>query len=318
MTAVRVGTRGSALALWQAHHVADWLQRAMPDVPVTLVEIVTAGDEQCDVPLMEFEGAGLFTAALDRALLAGDVDVVVHSFKDVPVAMAAGLAVAAVPRRGPVEDVLCARDGLTLATLPPGARVGTCSARRAAQVRAMRADVVLRPLRGNVPTRLARVALGYLDAVVLARAGLVRLALEAHVTEVFPVSRMLPAPAQGALAVVCRADDFALQATLAALDDASAHAEVDAERSLLCALGGGCAIPVGAAARRIGGTLRLSAGVFSIDGRQQIRVETDGSDATALGALAARRLLAAGADALLAEFQKMARRDEPASHGAPS
>jgi hydroxymethylbilane synthase len=318
MSELRVGTRGSTLALWQARHVVDWLQRALPDVLVTLVEIISTGDEQRDVPLTTVEGTGFFTAALDRALLAREVDVVVHSFKDVPVEMDAGLAVAAVPARGSVEDVLCARDGLTLAALPLGARVGTCSARRTAQLRAIRADVDVRPLRGNVPRRLEHVTTGDLDAVVLARAGLERLGLEAHITEVFPIERMLPAPAQGALAVVCRARDTAVQATLAAFDDPAARAETTAERSVLHALGGGCSVPVGAVARYHDGLLHLSAAVFAIDGRREARIAVNGADAAALGARAAGQLLDAGADALLADFQKAVRVEWHAPQGASS
>lgn len=316
MTRVRVGTRGSALALWQARHVAAWLQQAAPGVEVTLVEIVSTGDELTDVPLTEVEGTGFFTAALDRALLAGEVDLAVHSFKDVPVEMASGLAVAAVPPRGPVDDGLCARDGLTLAGLPPGARVGTCSARRTAQLRAIRADLDIRPLRGNVPTRVARVVAGDLDAVVLARAGLVRLGLEAHITASLPLSQVLPAPAQGALAVVCRASDTALHAMLSGFDDPATREAVTAERTVLHALGGGCSVPVGALARHDGATLHLTAGVFALDGRRGVRLELSGSDPVALGEQAARQLVAAGADALLEEFQKAARLELDAPQGA--
>lgn len=318
MTRIRVGTRGSALALWQARHVAAWLQQAAPGVEVTLVEIVSTGDELTDVPLTEVESTGFFTAALDRALLAGEVDVAVHSFKDVPVEMAPGLAVSAVPVRGPVDDVLCARDGLTLAGLPPGARVGTCSARRTAQVRAIRADLDIRPLRGNVPTRVARVAAGDLDAVVLARAGLVRLGLEQHITDVLPISRVLPAPAQGALAVVCRANDAAVHATLSGFNDPVARDAVTAERTVLHALGGGCSVPVGALARHEGDVLHLTAGVFTLDGQRSVRLEVRGANPATLGQIAARQLVAAGADALLEEFQKTTRLDLPAPQGATS
>lgn len=318
MTHIRVGTRGSALALWQARHVAAWLRQAAPGVEVTLVEIVSTGDELTGVPLTEVEGTGFFTAALDRALLAGEVDVAVHSFKDVPVEMAPGLAVAAVPVRGPVEDVLCARDRLTLAGLPPGARVGTCSARRTAQVRAIRADLDIRPLRGNVPTRVAHVAAGELDAVVLARAGLVRLGLEADITEALPPSRVLPAPAQGALAVVCRANDTACRVTLSGFNDPATRDAVTAERTVLHALGGGCSVPVGALARHEGDVLHLTAGVFALDGQRGVRLEVRGANPVTLGRIAARQLVAAGADVLLEEFQKTARLDRPAPQGFTS
>jgi hydroxymethylbilane synthase len=318
MTSIRVGTRGSALALWQARFVAAWLRQTAPDIEVTLVEIVSTGDELTDVPLTEVEGTGFFTATLDRALLSGEVDVAVHSFKDVPVAMTPGLAVAAVPARGPVDDVVCARDGMTLAALPTGARVGTCSARRTAQVRAIRADLDIRPLRGNVPTRVARVGSGDLDAVVLARAGLVRLGLEAHITDVLPLAQVLPAPAQGALAVACRAGDTDLLARLSGFDDPATRAAVAAERTVLHALGGGCSVPVGALARHEGNGLHLTAGVFALDGQRGVRIEVSGVNPVALGEQAARQLVAAGADALLEEFQKAARLDLPAPQGATS
>ena len=300
MTRVRIGTRGSALALWQARHVASRLRLAAPEAAVELVEIVSTGDALPDVPLAGVEGTGFFTATLQRALLSHEVDVAVHSHKDLPVEDTPGLLVAAVPSRGPVEDVLCAREGQTLATLPPGAAVGTCSTRRTAQVLASRPDLDVRPLRGNVPTRVARVSVGELDAIVLARAGLERLGLTAHITEIFPVTAMLPAPAQGALAVECRAADADLAALLGALDDAATRAAVLAERTLLHALGGGCSVPVAAlAVAGDGGGLRLRAGVFAPDGSRALRVELAGQDPVALGEQAARQLLAQGAGEIL-------------------
>ncbi|HSK10234.1 MAG TPA: hydroxymethylbilane synthase, partial [Vicinamibacterales bacterium] len=215
---IRIGTRSSALARWQSDHVAARLGAAVPGAAFEIVEISSTGDQITDVPLSHVEGTGFFTATIERALLAGEVDVAVHSYKDLPVVSTGGLVVAAVPSRGPVEDVLCARHGLTLRGLPPGSRLGTCSARRTAQVRALRPDLDFRSLRGNVPTRVGRIANGELDAIVLARAGLVRLQLEAHITEVFPAEVVLPAPAQGALAVQCRAADAALRQLLATLD----------------------------------------------------------------------------------------------------
>lgn len=299
MTRIRIGTRGSALALWQARHVASRLRLAAPQVAVELVEIVSAGDALPDVPLAGVEGTGFFTATLQRALLSDEVDVAVHSYKDLPVEDTPGLVVAAVPARGPVEDVLCARDGLTLATLPPGATIGTCSTRRTAQVLARRPDLDVRPLRGNVPTRVARVRDGELDAIVLARAGLERLGLTAHVTEIFPVAAMLPAPAQGALAVECRTVETNLVGLLAVLDDAATRAAVLAERTLLHALGGGCAVPVAGLAVTAGGGLRLTAGVFAPDGSRALRVELAGDDPVGLGEHGARQLLARGAGAIL-------------------
>jgi hydroxymethylbilane synthase len=305
MSAIRIGTRGSALALWQARHVARLLAAAAPGIAVTLVEIVSTGDQLVDVPLTDVEGTGFFTATLQRALMAGEIDVAVHSYKDVPVASAPGLQVAAVPARGPVEDALCSP--YTLATLPPGARVGTCSARRTAQILARRSDLDIRPLRGNVPTRVERVTGGELHAIVLARAGLVRLGLEIHISEIFPVAAFLPAPAQGALAVECRAEDAALAARLARLDHEPTRRAVLAERTLLHALGGGCSVPVGAAATDQGDALDLTAGVFALDGTRQVRCHVEGHDPVALGERAARQLLDQGAGAILEEFNRTAR-----------
>ena len=299
MALIRIGTRGSALALWQTRYIAARLNVLAQDLKVEVVEIVSTGDRITDVPLSSVEGTGFFTATLERALVEGRVDVAVHSYKDLPVEPTPGLSVAAVPARGPVEDALCARDGLTLARLPAGARVGTCSARRTAQVLARRPDVEIHPLRGNVPTRVQRVTSGELDAIVLARAGLVRLGLDAHVTEVFPTDVVLPAPAQGALAVQCRTNEPELLHLLAALDDTSTRRAVIAERTLLHALGGGCSVPVGAIAVCTRSQLTLAAGVFTLDGTRGIRVEERGTDASALGEAAARRLLAQGAGEIL-------------------
>lgn len=301
MTSVRIGTRGSALALWQARHTAAMLAEARPGLSVELVEIVSTGDQITDVPLSAVEGTGFFTATLERALLDGHVDVAVHSFKDLPVAETPGLVVAAVPPRGPVEDVLCAREGATHRTLRRGARVGTCSTRRTAQLRALRPDLEFPMLRGNVPTRVGRVMNGELDAIVLARAGLERLELCSHITEVFPIDTMLPAPAQGALAVQCRASDTETRALLSALDDAPTRTAVTAERTVLRVLGGGCSVPVGASARwgEDGRRLVLTAAVFAMDGRHTVRVQIDGQEGVALGESAARLLVAQGATDLL-------------------
>jgi hydroxymethylbilane synthase len=310
---IRIGTRGSALALWQARHVADRLTAVTPGAQIELVEIVSTGDRITDVPLTNVEGTGFFTATLERALLAGEVDVAVHSHKDLPVTATRDLVVAAVPARGPVEDVLCARNGATLATLPPAARIGTCSARRTAQVRARRPDLDVRPLRGNVPTRVGRVTAGELDAVVLARAGLVRLGLDGHVTETFTVTGFLQAPAQGALAVQCRVGDAAIVAAIGRLDDDGTRRAVAAERAVLHALGGGCSVPVGAVAVARGDGVALTAAVFSLDGTRVVSAQGHGRHAAAVGAATARRLLDLGADRLLAEFARASRLAAPAA-----
>jgi hydroxymethylbilane synthase len=290
-----LGTRGSELALTQSGHVADAL-RALGHT-VELRTIRTAGDVTGG-SLVQAGGTGVFAAALRAALLAGEVDLAVHSFKDLPTAPTPGLVVAAVPKREAPHDALCAPHGHTLRRLPEGARVGTGSPRRAAQLRALRPDLTVVEIRGNVPTRLAR-ALGPdadLDAVVLAAAGLRRLGLAGAITEV--LDRLLPAPGQGALAVECRADAVAVREALAALDDPDTRFAATAERAVLAGLGAGCAAPVGALCVREGVGHRLNAKVISPDGHRAVglgsAVYTD-VDPDEFGRRMARSLLAAGA-----------------------
>ncbi|TMQ63487.1 MAG: hydroxymethylbilane synthase [Candidatus Eisenbacteria bacterium] len=300
----RVGTRASALARRQTAEVVRLWTALDPDARIEVVEIATAGDQLADAPLERLEGTGFFTSALETALLSGAIDLAVHSYKDLPVAATTGLTVAAVPTRGRVEDALCARDGLTLDGLPSGARVGTSSVRRTAQVRSLRSDLDLMPLRGNVPTRLERVARGDLDAVILATAGLERLGLSTRITEVFSFHRVLTAPAQGALAVQTRAGDRALRAVLGRIEHPPTRRAVTAERAVLHALRGGCSVPVGAFARCVGERVALTAGVFGPDGGRALRVEVEGNDPEATGNDAARRLLAAGAGEILAALKR--------------
>jgi len=264
---VRIGTRASALALTQTGHVAADLTAA--GLEVETVRVRTEGDRS-RASLAALGGTGVFVTALRDALLEGRCDVAVHSFKDLPTGAAPGLVVAAVPVRQDPRDALCARDGLTLAELPRGARVGTGSPRRAAQLRAARPDLDVVDLRGNVDTRLGRVAGGSgpgdLDAVVLARAGLARLGRLDAVTEVFDADLMLPAPGQGALAV-----EGALAAALRTLDDPATRLAVTAERALLARLEAGCAAPVGALAQLVGDQLELQAVVAGVDGSRALR-----------------------------------------------
>ena len=303
MKRLRIGTRGSALALWQSRHVAALLAKTLPGMAIDLVEISSLGDRVQDVPLSHVEGTGFFTASIEQALLAREVDIAVHSYKDLPVDSTAGLVVAAVPERGPVEDVLCARGKHTLETLPGGARVGTCSARRTAQVRLVRRDLDIVSLRGNVPTRVARLD-DDLDAIVLARAGLMRLGLEDAISEVLPVDRMLPAPAQGALAIQCRGDDRELTLRLSVLNHELTRRAVDAERAMLHALGGGCSVPVGALATVEGDAIHLTGAAFSLAASHAVRAADTGNDPIDLGARVAAELIERGAGAILAEFAK--------------
>jgi hydroxymethylbilane synthase len=302
--AIRIGTRSSELARWQANEVARLMRAQDPARDIRLVELTTAGDELADLPLDRMEGTGFFTSTLERALLDRQIDIAVHSYKDLPVVSTPGLVVAAVPARGPVEDALCATGGAKLADLGRGARVGTSSLRRIAQVRALRPDLSLEPLRGNVPTRLDRVRRSDLDAVVVALAGIARLGLLGHVTEIFPTRDLLPAPAQGALAIQVREDDATLGRSLAALDDHAVRLAVEAERAVLHALRGGCSVPVGASARSAGDRVVLEAGVFSPRGDRALRIRVEGDEPAAVGREAAQRLLGLGAGEILADLER--------------
>jgi len=302
---LRLGTRGSALALAQSGHVADAIRRAS-GIEVELVEVVTPGDRS-SAPVAQL-GVGVFVSALRDALLAKEIDVAVHSYKDLPTAPADGLTIAAVPVREDPRDALVARDGLTLTTLPPGARVGTGAIRRIAALKSLGLDIETVPIRGNVDTRLRKVADGELDGVILARAGLARLGRAGEITEIIDPTLMLPAPAQGALAVECRVDDFDLLDVLATLDDHGARAAVTAERALLATLEAGCSAPVAglavvSASSVMPDTLEihLRGAVYSTDGRVALRLSRTGTlaDAAEIGRLLAGDLLAAGADTVL-------------------
>ena len=310
MTAVstptlRLGTRRSTLALAQSTTVAESVRRGGRQVE--LVEVVTEGDRS-SAAIATMGGTGVFVTELRAQLLDGRIDLAVHSLKDLPTQPADGLVVAAMPRREDPRDALVARAGLTLAELPAGARVGTGSPRRAAQLRALGLGVEVVALRGNVDTRLRRVSEGDLDAVVVAAAGLARLGRLDEATEVLDPGQMLPAPGQGALAVECRADDAALVAALAALDDADTRAAVTAERVLLAALEAGCTAPVGALADVAMGDegedeIYLRAVVAATDGSHAIRLSATGpsSDPEGLGRRLAGDLLDAGAAGLIGE-----------------
>ena len=302
MTTLRIGTRGSALALTQTGMVAADLEDAT-GVETELVTITTDGDRSNE-PLSRAGGTGLFTGALRDALLDDRCDLVVHSLKDLPTAPHDRLVVAAIPAREDPRDALCARDGLTLEALPEGARVGTGSPRRMAQLRAKRPDLEVVDIRGNVDTRLGRVAPGDLDAVVLAAAGLRRLGRDDVVAEFLDADRWPTAPGQGALAVEVRRGDEAL---VAALDHAETRAAVEAEREVLALLEAGCSAPVGARAVVDAGLLLLSASVYSLDGQTVLTSShaatwpDDGDPSREVAARVARELLDAGAAGLTGE-----------------
>ncbi|HEX2895980.1 MAG TPA: hydroxymethylbilane synthase [Marmoricola sp.] len=301
---LRLGTRASELARTQSGLVAELLsERTGRDV--TLVPVRTEGDV-ATAPLASLGGTGVFVSALRDALLAGEVDLAVHSLKDLPTAPAGGIALAAVPPREDPRDVVVARDGLTLGELPPGSRVGTGSPRRVAQIEALGLGIELVGVRGNVDTRIGKVRSGDLDAVVLARAGLARLGRLDEVTEVLDPIQVLPAPGQGALAIECRSDDTELVALLAAtLDDAHTRAAVTCERVVLAELEAGCAAPVGALAEVVEGDhgeeLWIRAVALSPDGALAVRrsASGDATDPVTLGHALAAEMVADGAHDLL-------------------
>jgi hydroxymethylbilane synthase len=306
MTTLRIGTRASALAQAQSTQVADLLA-ARTGRETALVKVSTEGDVN-QRPLTKFGGAGVFVSAVREALLAGEVDVAVHSLKDLPTAPAPGITLAAVPLREDPRDAVVARDGLTLGELPPGSTVGTGSPRRAAQLRALGLGLEVQPVRGNVGTRIGLVTDGRLDAVVLAYAGLRRVGLADQVTEVLDPLQMLPAPGQGALAVECRADEPELVEQLReALDDPASRTAVSAERSVLAALEAGCSAPVGALAEvalgEVGEEVWIRAVAAAVDGTQIVKMSTSGAvdDPVGLGQALAREMIADGASALLGE-----------------
>jgi hydroxymethylbilane synthase len=249
--------------------------------------------------LPEIGGKGIFTSELQDALLSGKVDVAVHSLKDLPAENTPGIVIAAIPERGAVYDVLVSRDRQPLSRLSEGARVGTSSLRRTAQLLASRADLTILPLRGNVDTRVRKALNGEYDAIVLAQAGLTRLGLQEHISEVLPLEIMLPAPGQGALAVQCRAEDIETLHLLVGIHDPITAAAVEAERAFLAGLGGGCSLPAAAFAEKNNGTIILTGAVISMDGKQAIRLSAVDSDPHELGTRLAELVLERGAAELL-------------------
>jgi hydroxymethylbilane synthase len=308
-----LGTRASRLARAQTETVAALLVTYRIGLECEMRVIATTGDrtQASGEPLPEIGGKGLFTAELERALSDGDIDVAVHSLKDLPTEETAGVVIGAVIDRDLVGDCLVARDRLKLDGLPQGAVVGTSSLRRMAQLRLLRPDLDVRSIRGNVETRVAKVFDGEYDAIVIAAAGVARIGVESVVTEWLATETMLPAPGQGALAVQCRADDRAMLDLLGEIDDPKTRAETTAERSFLRALGGGCAAPVAALAKMAGrpsdkvsqGMLvRMEALVAAVDGSEIVRVSGEGEPGE-LGERLAGEALAAGADRILAAIR---------------
>ena len=314
MRTLRIGTRASALALWLAREVAARVA-AQPNTPaVELVHIRTSGDLQSDVPLWQTRGRAFFTREIDRALLAGEVDVAVHSLKDLPTELEPGLTLAALLPRADPRDALVSRSGAALAALPIGARIGTSSLRRRAFLARLRPDTALLELRGNVPTRIERLQHGEYDAIVLAAAGLTRLGLAQHVSEFLSPESFPPAVSQGVIGVCARSDDRETRRWLAALDEPEARLAATAERALLRRLEGGCQVPLGALATVQGGNLTLMACICALDGARHLTARGQApavdTEAEALGVRVAEELLARGAADLM-EKEREARAVDP-------
>ncbi len=301
---LRLGTRGSKLARWQAEWVADQLRRRGHEVE--LVEIATRGDTERAISIEEIGTRGVFTKEIQRALLAGDVDLAVHSLKDLPTEPVEGLVLAAVPPRESSADVLVSRRAVALENLPREARVGTGSLRRQAQLRHVRPDLRVTDVRGNVDTRLRKLDEGQFDAIILAEAGLRRLGLGNRITQVLPLDAMLPAVGQGALAIECRTDDDKTRAILAPLEDHATRAAITAERALLDHLHGGCMAPIGALGRVEAGALQLFAVVLNVEGSRRLAAIdlAPPSDAEELGRRLAASLVAQGAAELIASARQ--------------
>ncbi|MFZ5564874.1 MAG: hydroxymethylbilane synthase [Thermodesulfobacteriota bacterium] len=298
---VRIGTRGSQLALWQSEWVKSRLLDLFPGCAVELEVIKTTGDKITDVPLAKVGGKGLFVKEIEEALLSGRVDLAVHSMKDMPAELPPGLCIGAVPVRENPRDALISRNGLSFAGLPRGARVGTSSLRRSSQLLHRRPDIGIVPLRGNIDTRLRKLETGDLDAVILAAAGLLRLGLGGRITQYLDASVMLPAVAQGALCIETRENDDRVAAMVAPLNHADTRAAITAERAFLKRLEGGCQVPMAAFAQTDGQTVAIDGLVADIDGRTVVRSAVSGPRQAAadLGIRLAEDLLEQGAKRIL-------------------
>jgi len=299
MAKLRIGSRGSQLALWQANHISSLLRARGHEVELEIIK--TTGDKILDVALAQVGTKGMFTKEIEEALAEGRVDLAVHSLKDLPTELSLGFEIAAITTRENSQDVFCSVRYKSIAELPQHARVGTSSLRRQAQLKALRPDLEIHPLRGNVDTRLRKLAEGEYDAVILAAAGLNRLGKTDLVKQVIPRDVMCPAAGQGALGIEIRAGDAATRELLAFLDDPNARASTTCERALLNRLGGGCQVPIGAAAEVRNGVVHLDAIVANPDGSKILRESRDGADPEKLGNEVGETLLRRGGDAILEE-----------------
>ena len=300
---IRIATRKSPLALWQANHIKARLEALHPQLVVELLPMSTRGDHILDSPLSKVGGKGLFVKELEQAILDGHADIAVHSMKDVPVAFPAGLDLCLICERDDPRDAFVSNQFASLQALPAGSRVGTSSLRRQCQLRALRPDLQIGELRGNINSRLAKLDAGEYDAIILAAAGLKRLELQSRIRQLLPAETSLPANGQGALGIECRPDDAELLALLAPLAHPATALCVRAERAMNRALQGGCQVPIGAYAELHGDEVWLRGLVGSPDGQQILRAERQGPAATAeqLGQSVAEQLLAMGADKILRE-----------------
>jgi hydroxymethylbilane synthase len=296
---LRIGSRGSQLALWQANHINTLLRERGHQVELEIIK--TTGDKIVDVALAKVGTKGMFTKEIEEALAEGRVDLAVHSLKDLPTELAPGFEIAAITRRENPRDVFCSRKYASIEDLPQNARVGTSSLRRQAQLKALRPDLAIHPLRGNVDTRLRKLEAGEYDAIILAAAGLNRLGKTELVRQIIPAEIMCPAAGQGALGIEIRAGDSVTRQHLAFLDDAAARATTTCERALLNKLGGGCQVPIGASAEMRNGRLHLEGIVAHPDGSKVLREARAGDDPVELGELVGETLLRRGGDAILEE-----------------
>lgn len=297
-----IGTRQSLLALWQSEHVAALLKARYPECEVILKKIVTKGDKILDVPLAQIGGKGLFTKEIEEELLAGTIDLAVHSLKDLPTVLPEGLSIAAITERANVCDAFVSNKYTSFDQLPPGAKIGTSSLRRKAQLLAIRPDLTIVDLRGNVNTRLKKLDDGAMDAIILAAAGLERLGYQTRIRQLLPESVCLHAVGQGALAIETRAADACVQDMLKPLDDAQTRIATLAERAFLGLVEGGCQVPIGVHAQVSNGKIHIEAIIATLTGDRIIRdnVEGDAKDAEDLGAALGVRMLNAGGREILA------------------
>lgn len=299
-----IGTRQSLLALWQSNHIASLLRKQYPDCQVTLKKIVTKGDRILDVPLAQIGGKGLFTKEIETELLDGTVDLAVHSLKDMPTVLPEGLCLTAITTRANVGDAFVSNKYASFSELPQGAVLGTSSLRRKAQLLAVRPDLKIVDLRGNVDTRLRKLDEGQMDAIILAAAGLERLGHADRIREIIPTTVCLPAVGQGALAIECRSDDKEVRDMLAFLNDLSTKQATDAERAFLGLIEGGCQVPIGVHAEVENDNVKIEAVIASLDGSKVLRNNITGpaADAVGLGRKLGQQMLAEGGEQILADI----------------